>query len=157
MFVSQTHDFKKFMSTTLPSAFVFHSGTSYAPVIPTPLSSAARCRSPSSGMGSSQGRLRSLGMASSRVRCCCCCSSRRSLPSALCTASRRGCCEMLMVSNSGGPISDKGQGLRLLTAKAAAFTCSVCKSCKLLTISMQLATSDCDLQQLAHVLLCRYQ
>lgn len=45
---------------------------------------AAKWRSPSSGMGSSQGRDKSLGMASSSVRCCCCCSSRRSFDKALC-------------------------------------------------------------------------
>ncbi|KAI8475231.1 MAG: hypothetical protein J3K34DRAFT_405041, partial [Monoraphidium minutum] len=75
----------------LPSAFSFHSGTSGSPAcaMPRPRSSIARWRSPSSGMGSSQGRLRSRGMASSSVRCCCTCSSRRSLPSADCVMAAR--------------------------------------------------------------------
>mmetsp|Transcript_85 Transcript_85/g.190 ORF Transcript_85/g.190 Transcript_85/m.190 type:complete len:439 (+) Transcript_85:1603-2919(+) len=72
----------------LPNASTFHSGISYPPR-PTPRSSCARCRSPASGMGSSHGRLRSLGMESSMVRCCCSFSSRRSLASADCVIAAR--------------------------------------------------------------------
>ena len=71
-----------------PKASTFHSGISYPPR-PTPRSSAARWRSPASGMGSSQGRLRSFGMDSSAVRCCCSLSSRLSLASALCVIAAR--------------------------------------------------------------------
>mmetsp|Transcript_3158 Transcript_3158/g.11400 ORF Transcript_3158/g.11400 Transcript_3158/m.11400 type:complete len:251 (-) Transcript_3158:1163-1915(-) len=72
----------------LPSACFFHSGISYA-ATPTPRSSCARCRSPPSGMGSSHGRLRSLGTLSSMERCCCSLSSRRSLASAPCVMAAR--------------------------------------------------------------------
>mmetsp|Transcript_26715 Transcript_26715/g.58162 ORF Transcript_26715/g.58162 Transcript_26715/m.58162 type:complete len:307 (-) Transcript_26715:1112-2032(-) len=72
----------------LPKASFFHSGISYWPM-PVPRSSAARWRSPDSGMGSSQGRLRSFGTASWRVRCCWSFSSRRSLASADCVMAAR--------------------------------------------------------------------
>mmetsp|Transcript_15737 Transcript_15737/g.53725 ORF Transcript_15737/g.53725 Transcript_15737/m.53725 type:complete len:320 (-) Transcript_15737:241-1200(-) len=71
-----------------PNACFFHSGISCC-LSPTPRSSAARWRSPSSGMGSSHGRLRSLGTLSWSWRCCCSLSSRRSLASALCVMAAR--------------------------------------------------------------------
>mmetsp|Transcript_9073 Transcript_9073/g.22456 ORF Transcript_9073/g.22456 Transcript_9073/m.22456 type:complete len:341 (+) Transcript_9073:2152-3174(+) len=74
--------------TALPMAFVFHSGTSLV-TSPMPRSSCASARSLGSAMGSSQGLLRSLGMASSSVRCCCSLSSRRSLASADCVMAER--------------------------------------------------------------------
>mmetsp|Transcript_10877 Transcript_10877/g.33782 ORF Transcript_10877/g.33782 Transcript_10877/m.33782 type:complete len:268 (+) Transcript_10877:1180-1983(+) len=65
----------------LPKAVFFHSGI-WSAACPTPRSSAARCRSPSAAMGSSQGRERSLGMASSSACAISCIISRRSLASA---------------------------------------------------------------------------
>ena len=71
-----------------PNAAFFHSGISKPPT-PAPRSSAARCRSPSSGIGSSHGRFRSFGTASITARCCCSFSSRRSFASADCVIAAR--------------------------------------------------------------------
>mmetsp|Transcript_4945 Transcript_4945/g.20171 ORF Transcript_4945/g.20171 Transcript_4945/m.20171 type:complete len:280 (-) Transcript_4945:476-1315(-) len=71
-----------------PNASTFHWGISYPPR-PTPLSSAARCRSPASGMGSSQGRLRSFGIDSTAALCCCSLSSLLSFARALCVIAAR--------------------------------------------------------------------
>ncbi|KAG9157464.1 hypothetical protein Leryth_010292 [Lithospermum erythrorhizon] len=56
---------------------------------PTPLNSCAKCLSPASGIGSSQGRFRSLGIESSIVLCCWSRTSLLSLISADCNAAAR--------------------------------------------------------------------
>ena len=73
----------------LPCALLFHSGSSKVPPRLMPRSSCAKCRSPSSGIGSSHGRLRSFGIES--ISCCDCAAfiSRRSLASSTCVVAAR--------------------------------------------------------------------
>ena len=73
----------------LPNASIFHAGISLSLTRPVPRSSCAKTRSPSAAMGSSHGRFRSCGTASSSARCCVCCSSRLSFANACCVIAAR--------------------------------------------------------------------
>mmetsp|Transcript_47040 Transcript_47040/g.142830 ORF Transcript_47040/g.142830 Transcript_47040/m.142830 type:complete len:287 (+) Transcript_47040:2195-3055(+) len=66
----------------------FHSGSSYD-VCPRPRRACATVRSPGSGLGSSQGRFMSLGIASSKLCCMASRASRRSLASDVCVVAAR--------------------------------------------------------------------